>query len=295
MKVFVIGGTGSIGSPLVSALVKRGHEVISLARSNESENALRQQGSDVVRGDIRNPDSWSDHAVNADTIVQVAGTFTEDEGEVDRAVMEALVGAAAKIKKPPKLINTGGCWLYGATHDRVAVESDSLDPIEPFAWAVDNHRFVLKSGVVETVWIHPAMVYSDEGGVLDRFIESAKDSGQVEVWGDLSTRWPVVHTVDLAEAYVLAAERGQQGDVFNVSAEPGVSVADIADAFGRKFGLTKDPITRTAEELVDTYGSWAVGPTIDQQMGADLIKNTLGWTPENVDVLDFIAQSNWNH
>lgn len=293
MKIFVLGGTGSIGTPLVPAFVNRGHEVTSLARSDAAEAALKAKGSRVLRGDIRDPARWSADAVKADIIVQVAGTFTEDENAVDKGILEALVQASAKRTTPPKLIYTGGCWLYGATGDRIANEDDGYRSIDAFSWVIDNYQYAMKSESLETVMLHPAMVYSEEGGVLDRFIESARNSGQVEVWGALNIRWPVVHSADLAEAYLLAAERGRNGDVFNVAAEYGVSVADMADAVSRKFGLTEQLVVRSVEELVASYGAWAVGPTIDQQMGADLIRNTLGWKPEETDILDFIARSSW--
>ncbi|MEQ9490595.1 MAG: NAD-dependent epimerase/dehydratase family protein [Alphaproteobacteria bacterium] len=293
MKVFVLGGTGSIGTPLVPAFVNRGHDVTSLARSDESEAILREKGSSVLRGDIRDPAEWSAEAVQADVIVQVAGTFTEDENAVDKGILEALVQASANSTTPPKLLYTGGCWLYGETEDRVAHEEDGYRSIDAFSWVIDNYQYAMSTESLEIVMLHPAMVYSEEGGVLDRFIESARDKGQVEVWGALNTRWPVVHSRDLAEAYLLAAEQGRHGDVFNVAAEYGVSVSDMVDAVSRKFGLTKQPVTRSAEELVAAYGSWAVGPTIDQQMGADRIKSKLGWAPDETDVLNFIARSDW--
>jgi len=293
MKVFVLGGTGLIGTPLVPAFVKRGHDVTSLARSDASEAVLRKRGSTVIRGDIRVPEGWAAEAVKAHVIVQVAGTFTEDENEVDLAILEALVRGAREAETRPKLLYTGGCWLYGETGNRVANEADGYQSIDAFSWVIDNYLYAVNTESMDVVMIHPAMVYSGEGGVLNRFIDSARDAGQVEIWGELRTRWPVVHSADLADAYVLAAEQGQGGDVFNVSAEEGVSVSDMADAFGKKFGLAKDPVTRPAAELVAAYGSWAVGPTIDQQMGAGLIRTKLGWNPQHTDVVDFITRANW--
>ena len=43
MRVFVLGGTGSIGSPIVRELRKRGHEVWALARSGVSAAKLRDR------------------------------------------------------------------------------------------------------------------------------------------------------------------------------------------------------------------------------------------------------------
>jgi nucleoside-diphosphate-sugar epimerase len=45
MRVFVAGATGAIGSPLVAALIRRGHEVTGTTRSPERARALEAAGA----------------------------------------------------------------------------------------------------------------------------------------------------------------------------------------------------------------------------------------------------------
>jgi 2-alkyl-3-oxoalkanoate reductase len=45
MRVFVAGATGAIGSKLVAALVRRGHEVIGTTRSSERARAIEAAGA----------------------------------------------------------------------------------------------------------------------------------------------------------------------------------------------------------------------------------------------------------
>jgi nucleoside-diphosphate-sugar epimerase len=51
MNVFVAGGSGTIGLPLVHALVTAGHQVTALTRSGAKQHELRALGASVVVGD----------------------------------------------------------------------------------------------------------------------------------------------------------------------------------------------------------------------------------------------------
>ena len=59
LRVFILGGTGSIGSPIVRELIERGHEVWALARSEASASKLREGGATVMAGDIAAPERWT--------------------------------------------------------------------------------------------------------------------------------------------------------------------------------------------------------------------------------------------
>src|ERR1044072_7819240 len=57
MKIFVAGGTGAIGRPLMAKLIARGHRVTALTRSPEKAQALAQQGIEPAIADVFDSDA----------------------------------------------------------------------------------------------------------------------------------------------------------------------------------------------------------------------------------------------
>lgn len=57
MKIFVAGGTGAIGRPLLARLLAQGHSVVALTRSTENVEALVEQGIEPAIADVFDPDA----------------------------------------------------------------------------------------------------------------------------------------------------------------------------------------------------------------------------------------------
>ncbi len=57
MKIFVAGGTGVIGRPLIGTLLAKGHDVVALTRSAEQAQALRERGIEPAVADVFDADA----------------------------------------------------------------------------------------------------------------------------------------------------------------------------------------------------------------------------------------------
>ncbi len=282
MKVLVLGATGSIGTAVARDIAGHGHDVLALCRSDASEATLKGLGYATLRGDLRRPADWAGIVRDVDAVIHVAVTFTDDMGAVDRDLIDALIDAAppAEGSAPAiRFLYTGGCWLYGATGDAVATEENPFNPIPSFAWMVENAERLIESGRFSTAVIHPAMVYHRDGGVFTRFLEKAKASEPMEVWGGPDTRWPLIHRDDLAAAYRLLLENRDLHGSFNAGAQTGVPVRDIVAAIAAHHGSPKEFVIRTREALVAEHGDWAEGPTLDQQMASEKLRRACNWRP----------------
>src|SRR5262245_9420985 len=59
MKIFVAGGTGAIGRPLLAALMAKGHALVALTRSAERARALVKEGIEPAVADVFDADAVS--------------------------------------------------------------------------------------------------------------------------------------------------------------------------------------------------------------------------------------------
>jgi uncharacterized protein YbjT (DUF2867 family) len=98
VNVFVAGGTGYIGRPLIQALLKDGHTVRALARRG-SEGKLPAACTPVI-GDALDAASYQDQVAPADTFIHLVGVAHPGPGKaqefraIDLKSIEAAVVAA---------------------------------------------------------------------------------------------------------------------------------------------------------------------------------------------------------
>src|ERR1700689_1931382 len=131
MRIFVTGASGWIGSATVSDLLEAGHEVVGLARSEESAQRLEAAGAIVHRGDLDDPDGLAKAAADTDGVIHLAfqhevawsGNFAA-AATADRRAVEAM-GAALADSDRPFVLASG---MLGLKTGRLATEDDGLVP-----------------------------------------------------------------------------------------------------------------------------------------------------------------------
>jgi dihydroflavonol-4-reductase len=72
-RVFITGGTGLIGTALLTRLLDRGDEVLALARSDAASTALEARGARVVRGEAYDEDVLARGIEGCELAFNVAG------------------------------------------------------------------------------------------------------------------------------------------------------------------------------------------------------------------------------
>ncbi|XXY65342.1 NAD-dependent epimerase/dehydratase family protein [Sorangium sp. So ce291] len=128
MRVFLTGASGFVGSAIIPELVRAGHRVLGLARSDASAEKLAAAGVDVHRGALTDLDSLRRGAAACDGVIHCAFShddFNDYAGncEKDRGAIEALGSALVGSERP--LVIASGIARF--TPGRVATEDETPD------------------------------------------------------------------------------------------------------------------------------------------------------------------------
>jgi len=288
VKVFVTGATGSIGRPVALALRRAGHEVLGLARSPEKARALAVEEIQPVLGTLEEPETLFQAAAACEVIVHAAADAGPGMFTLDRGALEMLLGAAGVGPRPKTLIYTSGTWIYGDTSGRRVDETAPLNPPRYASDRVRHERMVLESSGVSGLVLRPGCVYGRQGSLTSIWFEGAA-KGALEIVGDGTARWALVHQNDLADAYVRAVESGLSGEIFNVAESESPSVSEMVRAVARATGYTGGIRSLTVQEAVARFGAFAECLAYDQQLDSGKAERLLGWRPRHRGFVEEVA------
>ncbi|HME91822.1 MAG TPA: NAD-dependent epimerase/dehydratase family protein [Myxococcaceae bacterium] len=289
MRVFLTGATGYIGSAVVQAFRKAGHEVTGLVRSAQKEATLKAAGARAIRGSIQEPATYENVAREHDALIHAAFDYSSDGVAADRTVIETLLSAARGASTPRVLLYASGVWVLGNTGSSPATESASTERAPPvMAWRPGHERKVLQaaSGNLLTAVIRAGMVYGDKGGLVSPEFERAAKEGAASYAGAGENHWSLVHREDLGRLYVLVAERRGSGIFHGVDGHP-LRVAEIAKAISEAAGQGGKTRSIAIEEARRQLGPVADALCLDQLVIAPR-STELGWKPAYRDFLSSV-------
>jgi nucleoside-diphosphate-sugar epimerase len=286
MRIFLTGATGYIGSAVLDALVRGGHDVTALVRNSEKARGVARRGAHPVVGDLSEPDSYRASADGQDGYVHAAYDARSGQGPtIDRLVLDTLLAAARRPRTagggpaaPRFVIYTSGVWVLGRSPEPAA-EDAPVNPVDHVSWRPLHEQIVMDAtnDRLRTVVVRPGLVYGGgQGLVADLFRSASK--GLVRVVGDGNNHWPLVYDRDLADLYARLAARGDAAGVFHANDEGDERVNDIVDAIKPYLPLKPDVRHVPLDEARIKMGPYADALALDQVVRSPRAR-ALGWTP----------------
>jgi dihydroflavonol-4-reductase len=218
MKVFLTGGTGFIGSRVVTRLAEAGHDPRCLVRSAPAAGPAAGRGIRRIRGDLSDRAALREGMAGCDCVIHLAAAYSFWMAN-RRAFREVNVDGTRSVREcaletgVPKVVMVSTVVTYGHRAERPVTEETPVGPArfseyartkyqgERIAWDLHESRGL------PLVTVYP-------GAVLGPF--DPKPTGeyiQAMIAGRMPARiledatFPFVHVGDVAKAVVRAAER----------------------------------------------------------------------------------------
>jgi nucleoside-diphosphate-sugar epimerase len=297
MKVFVTGASGHIGSEVTKELLANGHQVVGLARSDESAEKLKALGAEVQLGTIDDLDILRSATAASDGVIHCAfnnGGLVSGMAAVcaqDRAAIQAMCEALEGTDKP--FVQTSGTAMLAP--GSVASEEDLADSERMIRAASEEVTvsFATK-GVRTSVMRLPFSVHSgelDKHGFIPSIIGFARDKGQSAYVGNGTNHWPAVHVLDAAVAYRLALESAPAGSRLHAVGDEGIEFRDIAEAIGKQ--LNVETVSVTPEDAPNHFTWMALFAGMDTRASSAKTQELLNWHPVQPGLIADIETGNY--
>ena len=248
MKVFIAGGSGAIGVPLIRALVAAGHQVTASTRSSANVPMLQRLGATPAIVDALDADALRrgvvaaqpTHVVHQLTALPKGGPKSARDLEATnrlridgtRNLIAAAVAAGATR------IVGGSFALLGRS------TSDPSGGAEVEAAATANRSMesqileASRSGAIEGVVLRYGLFYGFETASTVEMIAMAKRRMLPAIRGDRSLL-PCIHVDDAAAATVAALVRAPAGSSYDIVDDEPVSFSEIVRAVAAAAGAPR--------------------------------------------------------
>ena len=255
MKILVTGGAGFIGSNVVEALVRLGHEVVVL--DNFSLGSMDNLASvkdkiTVIKGDIRDEktvmnatkgveyifneaaassspmfmtDLRNSVAVNIDGFINVLNAARKNDAAVVYASTSSMYGNnPPPLREDMKVVSPN---FYAAT--KVAGEDLARVFFEQYGTVTIGLRYMSVYGPRE----RSKGIFAN---MVSQFLWAMQKNEQPVIYGDGKQTRDFVFVKDVVSAHLLAMKLKKAGEIFNVGTGKATSLNQLVDILNKVLG-----------------------------------------------------------
>lgn len=276
MRVFIAGGTGAIGRPLIAELRAAGHAVTALTRSAEKARAFVEQGIEPAIADVFDADATraalqrAQPEVVIEQLTALPRTYSRESMNAAAALNRRLrlegganVLAAARAAGVQRYLRQSvAFWAdpgYGLADEETPLVADGPPAVAADASVVNElEQRLLTAGDIEGIVLRygffygPGTWFNPDGDVATQVRQQ-----QFPIVGAGDGSWSWLHIADAAAATVLAAERGKAG-IYIIANDKPLPVRTWLPAFAQWLSAPAPPRISMEDALRQEGGADAV-------------------------------------
>ncbi len=234
MKIFITGGTGFIGKPVVDRLLSQGHSLLLLSRNPKKSSNSNLK---IIRGELGNTEGWqgSLNDFNPDGAIHIAWeglpdhskTISQKNLKYGLDLTKALAAAGCKL-----MLTIGSCWEYGYSTGGLS-EYSSVKPFDDFTAAKNALRKkgleIAKKYNMAFIWTRLFYAYGtgQHPESLIPYILNSVKKGRIPEIRNPNARNDFIYVDDIADALTLLATKNPKSDLYNIGSGKLTAVSDI--------------------------------------------------------------------
>lgn len=222
MRIFVTGGTGYVGRPIVRQLIAEGHIVTLLTRKERNAESLGKDVS-VVVGDLQEPASLHLGLHQAEAVVHLVGIIRERPSRGETMQRVHVDGTTALLRAA---IKAGvSRFLHMSA---LGARADAPGLYHRSKWEAEKQ--VRQSGLAFTIF-RPSVIFGPGGPGPNFVLQLANAVSQlpfVPMLGDGQFLLQPVHTATVSDVFVQSLTKPETiGETFEVGGPTLVTYRDV--------------------------------------------------------------------
>lgn len=279
MKIFITGGTGFIGQPLVKKLQERGHNLRLLCRDPEKELSFLNTREDVniIKGDLSNLAKWDEEVreFSPEACVHLAWEglpdYNPEQNQKNLNYTKNLFEFLKKIKCE-RVVSAGSAWeiqVNSSEKEFTMIQSPPL-PTDNFVQTKIKIKELGKSMFDKFIWGRIHFVYGPgqrTTSLIPYLVKCAKIGENPEIKKP-SDRNDYIYINDVAAAFVVLVNEVEQTSEYDICSGKYTQTQEIVNIVASQ--LEK-------KEWIKKLDSW-IGRIMEHNMNEKL--RVLGWVPE---------------
>ena len=243
MRVLIVG-CGYVGLPLGAELVRQGHEVSGLRRTEAAAARLLGAGIRPLAADVSRPETLAALPGEYDWVVNCVASGGGDAATYRETYLHGTANLLAWLApRPPRtFLYTSSTSVYGQTDGSTVKETSRTEPAAETAQVLVETENLLLAASAErqfpVVILRVAGIYGPgRGHAFKLFL---KHEARLE--GDGSRLMNMIHRDDLIGGIIAALHSGRPGEIYNVVDDEPVTQAHFYRWLAGTLGQPLPPV-----------------------------------------------------